>query len=63
MQDESRIFTYNLFCGLRFCGNREGLFSRMSVGMRLYHENNPYGQFRNHKTLITLGVASSLNNQ
>ena len=56
MQDESRIFTYNLFCGLRFCGNRKGMFSRMSVGMRLYHGNNPYGQFRNHKDFNHLGV-------
>ena len=56
MQDESRIFTYNLFCGLRFCGKREGVFSRMSVGLRLYHGNNPYGQFRNHKDFNHIGV-------
>lgn len=56
MQDERRIFTYNLFCGLRFCGNRKGMFSRMSFGMRLYHGNNPYGQFRNHKNFNHLGV-------
>ena len=56
MQDENRIFTYNLFCGLRYCGNREGLFSRLSVGMRLYHGNNPYGQFRNHKNFNQVGV-------
>ena len=56
MHDESRIFTYNLFCGLRFCGYRKGMFSRMSVGMRLYHGNNPYGQFRNYKNFNHVGV-------
>ena len=56
MQDETRVFTYNVFCGLRFCGRHEGVFSRMSVGMRLYHGNNPYGQFRNHKNFNHFGV-------
>lgn len=56
LQEERRIFTYNLFCGVRFCGKRDGMFSRMSVGMRLYHGNNPYGQFRNHKNFNHIGV-------
>lgn len=57
MQDEARIFTYNLFLGVRFCNPKyEGLFSRVSLGLRAYHGNNPHGQFRNHKNFNQIGA-------
>lgn len=46
---EGRIFTYNMFIGARYsCPNYTGMFSQFNVGVRLYHGNNPYGQFRNY---------------
>ena len=57
LQPESRVFTYNVFLGLRFCRSQNpGMFSRASVGLRLYHGNNPYGQFRNHKNFNHVGL-------
>ena len=57
MQPEKRIFTYNIFVGARFCNPKyDGYFSRFSMGIRAYHGNNPYGQFRNHKNYNHLGV-------
>lgn len=56
-QDESRIFTYNLFLGVRLCNPKyQGLFSRVALGLRAYHGNNPHGQFRNHKNFNQIGV-------
>lgn len=48
LQKESRIFTYNIFLGFRYNNLKyTGLASRFSAGIRYYHGNNPYGQFRN----------------
>ncbi|MCR5037756.1 MAG: hypothetical protein K6A94_00235 [Bacteroidales bacterium] len=56
-QEETRIFTYNLFLGVRFCNPKyDGLFSRVSLGLRAYHGNNPHGQFRNHKNFNQIGA-------
>lgn len=56
MQDERRVFTYNVFLGLRFCNpQRTSCFSRASIGLRLYHGNNPFGQFRNHANYNHVG--------
>lgn len=45
---EKRIFTYNLFIGVRYNSPLyEGYFSHVALGIRLYHGNCPYGQFRN----------------
>lgn len=57
MQKERRVFTYNVFMGVRLCHpHRRGLFSRANVGLRLYHGNNPYGQFRNHANFSQIGA-------
>ncbi len=57
MQKESRVFTYNIFAGARFCNPKyDGYFSRFALGIRAYHGNNPYGQFRNHKNFNHIGV-------
>ena len=49
LQDEKRIFTYNVYIGARYnCPTYTGCFSQYNVGIRLYHGNNPYGQFRNY---------------
>lgn len=47
-REDKRIFTYNVFVGARYnTPNYDGYFSRVSVGLRFYHGNNPNGQFRN----------------
>lgn len=57
LQKERRVFTYNVFMGVRLCHpHRRGLFSRANVGLRLYHGNNPYGQFRNHANFSQIGA-------
>ena len=57
LQDESRIFTYNMFLGFRFCNPKyDGYFSRMSLGIKAYHGNCPFGQFRNHRNYNQLGL-------
>lgn len=57
LQDERRVFTYNVFLGLRFCNPKNtSYFSRASVGLRAYHGNNPYGQFRNHANFNHVGL-------
>ena len=56
LQAERRVFTYNVFLGLRFCNPKNtSYFSRASVGLRVYHGNNPYGQFRNHANYNHVG--------
>lgn len=57
-QDERRIFTYNLFAGLRInAPNYSGVFSRFAVGVRAYHGNCPYGQFRNLPKYTQIGLS------
>lgn len=56
-QEERRIFTYNVFLGIRYCSpNYHGMFSRISFGLRAYHGNNPHGQFRNHSNFNQVGA-------
>ena len=56
-QTEKRVFTYNVFVGARYCNPRyDGYFSRVSLGVRAYHGNNPYGQFRNHNNYNHIGM-------
>ena len=58
MQPEKRVFTYNIFAGARWCNPKyDGYFSRFSIGIRAYHGNNPYGQFRNHRNFNHAGVS------
>lgn len=58
LQPEKRIFTYNVFVGARFCNPLyDGYFSRVAFGVRAYHGNNPFGQFRNHKNYNHIGVS------
>ncbi len=57
LQQERRIFTYNVFAGVRWCNPKyDGYFSRFSLGVRAYHGNNPYGQFRNHANYNHVGI-------
>ncbi len=52
IQHEKRVFTYNAFLGFRYNNLRyTGLGSRFSAGVRIYHGNIPYGQFRNHNNI------------
>lgn len=45
---DSRVFTYNIFVGCRYnTPHYDGYFSRIAFGVRAYHGNCPYGQFRN----------------
>ena len=56
-QEERRIFTYNVFLGVRYCNPKyHGMFSRISLGLRAYHGNNPHGQFRNHSNFNQIGA-------
>ncbi|GEM_PF-986511 len=52
IQHEKRVFTYNAFLGFRYNNLRyTGLGARFSAGVRIYHGNIPYGQFRNHNNI------------
>ena len=54
---EKRVFTCNAFLGLRFCTpHYDGYFSRFSLGLRLYHGNCPWGQFRNITNYNSAGL-------
>lgn len=57
IQTEDRIFTYNMLLGIRYIRKDcQEAFSRVTVGLRAYHGNNPNGMFRNHKNYNQLGV-------
>lgn len=56
-QKEGRVFTYNIFVGA--CYNTPGYtgyFSRLALGLRAYHGNCPYGQFRSISNYSQIGV-------
>lgn len=58
-QPEKRVFTYNVFVGARYnTPNYSGYFSRFIVGLRAYHGNCPYGQFRdiNNYNQLSLSI-------
>lgn len=57
LQNETRTFTYNVFVGARYnTPNYDGYFSRIALGIRAYHGNCPYGQFRNRKNFNQIGI-------
>ncbi len=54
---ERRAFTYNVFIGTRFnMPHYDGYFSRVALGVRLYHGICPWGQFRNIRNYNQAGV-------
>lgn len=54
---ERRVFTYNAFVGVRLNTlNYDGYFSRFALGVRLYHGNCPWGQFRNITNYNQAGI-------
>lgn len=58
LQAEKRVFTYNLFVGARYnTPNYDGYFSRIALGIRAYHGNCPYGQYRNIKNFNQIGIS------
>lgn len=61
MQSETRVFTYNIFVGTRYnTPLYDGYFSRIAVGLRSYHGNCPYGQFRNLRSFSHIGLCLML---
>lgn len=61
MQAESRVFTYNVFLGARYNTPRyDGYFSRIALGIRAYHGNCPYGEFRSIRSFSHIGVCLML---
>ena len=57
MRADRRVFTYNIFIGARYnTPNYDGYFSRIALGVRLYHGNCPYGQFRSIANYSQIGV-------
>lgn len=58
LQEQSRIFTYNIFVGVRYVNPwYDGLMGRLSVGLRAYHGNNYFGQFRNYNNVSHIGIS------
>lgn len=57
-QQEKRRFTYNIFVGARYnIPNYDGYFSRFAFGLRAYHGNCPYGQFRSIRNYSQIGLS------
>ena len=49
-------FTYNIFVGARYnIPGYDGYFSRVSLGVRAYHGNCPYGMFRSIDNVSHIG--------
>ena len=58
LQAEKRVFTYNIFMGARYnTPAYDGPFSRIALGLRMYHGNCPYGQFRSISNYSQIGVS------
>ncbi len=58
LQKDKRVFTYNIFVGARYnTPAYDGPFSRIAVGVRAYHGNCPYGQFRSIDNYSQIGVS------
>lgn len=54
---EKRIFTVNLFAGVRYnMPHYDGYFSGISIGWRFYYGNCPYGQFRSIPNYLQTGL-------
>ena len=57
IQKDKRVFTYNIFVGARYnTPGYDGYFSRIALGVRAYHGNCPYGQFRSISNYSQIGV-------
>ena len=57
LQKDKRVFTYNIFLGARYnTPNYDGYFSRIALGLRVYHGNCPYGQFRSIANYSQVGA-------
>lgn len=57
LQPEKRVFTYNIFVGARYnTPGYDGYFSRVALGLRAYHGNCPYGQFRSIGNYSQIGL-------
>lgn len=57
LQKDKRVFTYNIFMGARYnTPNYDGYFSRIALGLRVYHGNCPYGQFRSIANYSQAGI-------
>jgi hypothetical protein len=55
---EQRTWTINAFLGFRYCHPKlNGYFSKLGLGLRVYHGINPYGQFRSQPNFSQFGVA------
>ena len=58
LQKDKRVFTYNIFVGARYnTPGYDGYFSRIALGVRAYHGNCPYGQFRSISNYSQIGVS------
>ena len=58
LQQEKRVFTYNIFIGARYnTPDYDGYFSRIALGVRAYHGNCPYGQYRSISNYSQIGVS------
>ena len=56
LQKDKRVFTYNIFAGARYnTPGYDGYFSRIAFGLRAYHGNCPYGQFRSISNYSQIG--------
>lgn len=56
-QDERRVFTYNVFVGARYnTPAYSGPFSRVAFGIRAYHGNCPFGEFRSIDNYSQIGA-------
>jgi hypothetical protein len=55
---DRRVFTFNIFIGARYnMPNYDGYFSRVALGVRMYHGNCPYGQFRSIANYNQIGAS------
>ena len=54
---DKRVFTYNIFVGARYnTPVYDGPFSRVVFGIRAYHGNCPYGEFRSLANYSQIGA-------
>ena len=53
-----RRFTYSVFAGARYnIPGYDGIFSRFALGIRLYHGNCPFGQYRSIDNYSQAGIS------
>lgn len=57
-QEEKRVFTYSAFIGVRYnIPGYDGCFSRFAMGIRAYHGNCPWGQYRSLGNYSQIGLS------